>query len=448
MPAFVVNQYLNNSFGPQFSLLLILLALYCYDKKKILSYLFSFIALGVYEAPYILLFTAPLLQHQRDIKSYIKDSIQNTLILSAIIMIYFYKKSMSSHDSNFSHQFIIDPLRIVLGSLKGIKTCLISYFDRFQYVFGSFSFEHTMLFIFMFLLFFYVLTSIFKSKGKAELDGNGTHQSLKTINIVLWASFCLILAYLPFLLKAVHNPENVKGFYSRIHLVSKVGGATLISLVFYYLLNTSSRITRTILSSLIAVFFSLLVLFGYTIQKQYIGSWIFTRQVYCRLAPHLNDIKNADMVLLHLRERRLKEEYIYNFSGKPLLTPILHKKDCKKNNQYHRFIHLTYRSSDTPLHKALSFLRKDGQLLKFYSLATWSKFGTPVKNIIYLKENKQGKCLSLQRITGTIHYKGININLINTNKQNGSVTFLRPFELLRKFYGGTPQECQPCNNSG
>jgi hypothetical protein len=305
-----------------------------------------------------------------------------------------------------------------------------------------------MLFIFMFLLFFYVLTSIFKSKGKAKLDGNGTHQSLKTINIVLWASFCLILAYLPFLLKAVHNPENVKGFSSRIHLVSKVGGATLISLVFYYLLNTSSSIARTILSSLIAAFFSLLVLFGYTIQKQYIDSWVFTRQVYCRLAPHLNEIKNADMVLLHLRERKLKEEYINHFSGKPLLTPILDKNDCRKKNQYHRFIHLTYSPSDTPLHKALSFLKKDNQLLKFYSLATWSKYGTPVKNIIYLKEKKHGKCLSLQRITGTIHYKGINVNLINTNKQNEGVTFLRPFELLRKLYGSTPQECKPCNNDG
>ena len=387
-PADTTRAYLTHiGVYPSLTFLLIAFHLYLSNKKKS-SYLPATLMLLTYETAFPVFFIAPLINNKWDRKS-VKELMKHicilVIILASIVFIRKIKGEVRISNFQFKTVIISSIYNMLIGPLITMKMFLYRPFQ----VLTTFNDAHSIfLFAFLTILFFILLSKVSRS------DYDFSFSTKKIIKLFFLGTLMLILSYS----FAITVPAYaINSIYSRVHLSACLGGAIIFACMSTAVLRIAESFKQQIIVNiLLAGLFSLLIGFGFIIQKDFVKSWDYQRQFwtdFIRLCP---DLDNDSIVFINSEGfSPTKQITTLDWAVSRGLMHIYKLQDNYKNlaDDFHKMKPLVF----LLLPKWQKYFIVDGNIFQLKTKAVWTfrpintKFD--FKNLIFL-EIKDGKIVS------------------------------------------------------
>ncbi len=320
-PADTTKIWLTSLFGLQTALTFILIAFHLYISKKpiflYLSYLFILLSLITYETPFFVFLTAALLKQKRRIKIY-WELLLHSITLFIIISLVSLWRSLSG-ESRVANLDLWDSMQRALSNmLIGTSVSIKSYFtSSWQSLFLVF-YEN----LFIFVIVFFIICLVIILHYQEDVGNTFLPQNLKLISTGI---LMVILAY-PLTLNL--SATEIHGTWSRIHLSATLGVAFLGGYVCAIIINFNHfwRIKFFSIGAIIISFlFSLLLIYGINIQKDYALNWQYQKEFWQEITPLISDLDDGDLVLVEPTGINLTtKEMRANHWNTPAILPHLY----------------------------------------------------------------------------------------------------------------------------
>ncbi|WP_254174100.1 hypothetical protein [Planktothrix pseudagardhii] len=278
------------------SLTFLLLAFICYfNNQKILSYLLIFSTLFSYETVFPLFLTAPLFKNQWN-KSLLKEILRNTLILSTMLVLVFVARKLTGEARINQLDFltlILTPLcQMVIGPFVSLSLLI---YRPAQTLFNIK--DELLIFVPLSFLGFILLLSGLNQEPDQDTSNDNSILVSPVKNLTILGLTLLMLSYPLFFTRAA---TEINGRGSRVHMTASIGISILVGLLCYLILNRAQNhnFTKTLANASLAVFFSLLVGFGLTVQQENRISWEYQRAFWTDVIHLCPDITPDTIILV------------------------------------------------------------------------------------------------------------------------------------------------------
>jgi hypothetical protein len=282
-PADTTQSFLTHALGVQPSITLVLLAFHCYlsDWKKC-SYVFILLTLFTYETPFPVFFVAPLLQRRP--KSQI---VRHCVVLMAILTSVIVLRALAA-ESRVSHLGLQELLLFLTNPITGPLVTLLQYVYRpLQALFLLSGYEP--------------LALLACCIGLAAILSRGLWSETRSTRQPVWSSLScsqpaligLIMLIAAYPLTLTTLGFAVAGRGTRAHTAAIFGGSILCACACSVIFSRSTSTLRKCFATVgVASFFTLLLAFGLSVQRDYLLSWQEQRGFwtdFVRLCPDLSD---------------------------------------------------------------------------------------------------------------------------------------------------------------
>ncbi|MGF1937284.1 MAG: hypothetical protein RM347_023355 [Nostoc sp. ChiQUE02] len=295
-PADTNHAYLTHiSLYSSLTFLLLAFLFYLFN-KKLLSYLLIFASILCYETMLPLFVTAPLFKNHWD-KSLLKEMIRHILILAAMLATIVIVRKITGEGR-------IDELNILTSIFTPIRQMVIGPFISLSMFF--YRPAQTLLnlkgellvFVPLSILGFILLLSNLKIEAKEDFDANDNTLILSSIKKLTFLGLTLLVLSYPLFFTRVATEINGRG--SRVHMTAALGASILIGLLCYLIINlfNNNNLARNLANAGLAVFFSLLVGFGLTVQQENQMTWEYQRAFWTDIIHLCPDIEPDTIILV------------------------------------------------------------------------------------------------------------------------------------------------------
>ena len=328
-PAETTHAYLTH-INVYLSLTFLLMAFLCYFYgKKSLSYLLIFSSLFSYETVFPAFFAAPLLQKSWKNRKTLQEILVHGLILTAMLAVVFMARKVTGEGRIKELDFltlIFTPIRqMVIGPLVSLSMFFYRPAQTLANLKGELLIFVPLLFL-GFGLLFYTLRSRQEGEGETEHIFYASENSaiFSPINKLIAFSLALLVLAYPFNFTRVATEIN--GRNSRVHMTAAIGASILVGLFCYLIVNLAkSDVTKNIVNAGLAVFFSLLVGFGLTVQQENEISWQYQRAFWTDVINLCPDIAPETIILVDAPLNTAKHLHSFIQWGVPITLREIYK---------------------------------------------------------------------------------------------------------------------------
>ena len=305
------------------SITFLLLALLCFlHNKKILSYLLIFASLFCYETVFPAFLAAPLLKKRWD-RTMLKEILGHTLIIAAMLGIVFILRKVTGEDRINQLDLltiILTPIRqMAIGPLVGLSM----FFYRPAQTLLNLKGELLVFIPISFVGFLALLSSL---KSQTEQNGSAD-ENLPTESPIKQLTFLgLSLLIFSYALNFTRAATEINGRSSRVHMTAAIGASILVGLLAHLIVNLAkTNVTKNIVNGGFAIFFSLLVGFGLTVQQENQLSWQYQRAFWTDVIHLCPDIEPETIILVDAPLNTAK--YLHSFIqwGVPMTLRQIYK---------------------------------------------------------------------------------------------------------------------------
>jgi hypothetical protein len=300
--------FLTHSLGLQPSITLILLACHSYlSNRRILAYLLAFIVLFSYETPFLVFLAVPLLKKNWD-KRLVRELCFHGLILGAMLgSIYLLRIAIG--EGRVEGLGLGQAITVALTHmLAGPVISLGTYIYRPIQTLLVFDPQIAIAVALAFTAFLWMFSRL---PGAGKVKANDLWQVARHHNLyaslpeevrlsgrmAVTGGVMLIMAYpLTFTVRAY----ALSGRDTRVHAAGVIGAALLVASAFFLLLALTNghRLLRWVANGVMALALSMMVGFGFVIQRDYVLAWQYQREFWTELLPLVQDAKNTTYILV------------------------------------------------------------------------------------------------------------------------------------------------------
>jgi hypothetical protein len=294
--------FLTHTLGLQPSLTLLLLALHSYAaQKRWLAYSILAIMLFGYETPFPVFLAAPLLVKTWD-RRLRREIITHSLVLFAMLAAVFVLRRAIGEGRVAALgpvEMILTPLiHMLQGPFVSIGTFLYRPWQVIQSLDPEALIAAGLAFPALAWSLWRLKTNReFELLGQAGMEAALASNAFRTpARLALTGLIMLALAYpLTFTVRAY----AISGRDTRVHLAGVVGAAILWACICFFVLSWMEARKRKLIGvGIIAIVFSLLVGYGFLIQKDYMLAWQSQKQLWSGLLPLIPDVNEGTVVLV------------------------------------------------------------------------------------------------------------------------------------------------------
>ncbi len=298
--------FLTHALGLQPSLTFLLLAMHAFlSGKKWLAYGLVIPVLFIYETPFPIFLAAPLLETKWD-KAWLKRWVVHAVILGVMLagvtglrlLIGEGRVSeLGAKDAVITpliHMLIGPPVSLAMFVYRPIQALLALRWDAAIAIGLAIP------------LLAWILSRL---KADTPLDGRTLGLAISKRSLTLFNSSearllrlaiaglaMLILAYpLTFTVRAY----AISGRDTRVHFAAVIGAAILAACVILVILSwAESRRKQWLAAAGVAIFFALLLGYGFVIQRDYVLGWQYQRDFWREALPLITDVSEGTVVLI------------------------------------------------------------------------------------------------------------------------------------------------------
>jgi hypothetical protein len=299
--------YLTLSLGVQPTLTFLFFAFHSYMSGRYApAYLFASVILFGYETPFLVFLAAPILMKDWNIKTTRKLILHGFILGLILLVVYLFRKYMGSglrEELDLRDMIFISIKHI----LKGPLVSLGSYFFRPFELIKLIDPEIRIAVIVSFFPFLW-LFSWFTGKTKLSLNDFQHIFKLKReqhvldnevklfIQLIFSGIIMLIGSYA---LSFTVSTGFVAGRATRVHMPGVAGASVLLACGIYFLVVLSKSIHwRRVINIAIALEMSLMVGYGFTIQRDYVNAWQTQQRFWTDLLPLIVDADTNTVILV------------------------------------------------------------------------------------------------------------------------------------------------------
>jgi hypothetical protein len=310
--------FLTHALGFQPSLSFLLLAIHCYiSERRFLSYLFASLTLFTYEVTFPVFFAAPLLARKWN-KQTLKILIGHGLVLSSILAIFvlFRYAIGETRVSNLSFPEIITVP--VIHMIQGPFMSVRSYIHRPYQALRALNSSLALMIVTAIPVFMLVLRRVeieweinngvatFIRKAYREGLVDSIRNSFaplqlpkRLIDVIKLGISGLVMLILAYPLTFTVSPLSVYGRNTRVHFVAIIGATIICACICWLIINLAGSVTlKWIATFVVAVFFSLMLVFGFVVQEDYRRAWDLQREFWSDVIPLIPDTEEGTVVLV------------------------------------------------------------------------------------------------------------------------------------------------------
>lgn len=339
--------FLTHSLGLQPSLTFLLLAMHSYlSNKKFLSYILVTGILINYETPFLVFLGTPLLITKKWDKELVKELMLNTLVLGGILLAALLIRSIigESRVSGLGFpELITTP---ITHMLQGPIVSLGTYLYRPLQTVKAITSELSIPIIFGFLLIFWALSSLRMDKTPLMMPAIETVRRLNLRKLIaslkekefsfhvseelhpigrlsIAGIVMLVLAYpLTFTVRAY----AISGRDTRVHFAAVIGASILFACVIWIVLKVAQEYGKGRFGIIaISGFLSLLVAFGFIVQKDYLLSWQYQREFWTQVVELCPDLEKDTVILVDPAGLRYTRHIDANTWNLPRILPQIYQ---------------------------------------------------------------------------------------------------------------------------
>lgn len=311
--------FLTHALGLQPSLTFLLLAIHCYiSERRFLSYLLASLTLFTYEVTFPVFFAAPLLARKWN-KQTLKVLVGHGLVLGSILATFVVIRYAigETRVSNLSFPEIITvPVtHMVQGPFMSVR----SYIHRPYQTLRALNGRLALIIVTAFPAFMLILIRA-KIEWKMNIIGvatfirkayrEGLADSIRNsfiplqlpsslihvIKLGISGLVMLILAY-PFAFTV--SPLSVYGRNTRVHFAAIIGATIICACICWLIINLAGSVKmKWIGAFVVAVFFSLMLGFGFVVQDDYRRAWVLQKEFWSDVIPLIPDMEEGTVVLV------------------------------------------------------------------------------------------------------------------------------------------------------
>lgn len=292
-PQYTTQAWITASFGIQPSLTLLLIALHTWlSSRHWWAYASIFATLLFYETLFLPFLAAPLLVSGRQRQSPWLRRIPGHVVPPALMLVAVFALRVASGEGRISSQppldLIVTSLRHTLtGPLISMATCLYRPMQVVKALDGKLV---VLILPVLFALLLFMYRHLIHSKG-AETTSRPDLLRLSLAGLLM-----LILVYPLTLIGVV---EVVNGPQTRIHTASSVGFSILFTSLFSALLSLLEMFGKRRWALFpLALFFTLLLGFGFLVQRDYRSSWESQRAFWSDIVRLCPDLEDGTLILV------------------------------------------------------------------------------------------------------------------------------------------------------
>ncbi len=282
------------------SIALLLLAFLSYvHNQRILAYLLIFASLFCYETVFPLFLVAPFLKNEWN-KSLFKQALKNTLVLAAMLAIVFIARKLTG-EARISG---LDMLTLILTPIRQMAIGPLVSLGMFLYrPVGTLLNLQGELLIFVpvaFISFILLFSNLARELDRVDSQDNNHHDSDILSPLKKLTLLGLILLVLSYPLFFTVPATAMNGRASRVHMTAAIGSAILVGLCCYLATNLAknNHLSKNIINVSLAIFFSLLLGFGLTIQQENELTWQYQQAFWTDVIHLCPDIQPETIILV------------------------------------------------------------------------------------------------------------------------------------------------------
>lgn len=294
-PAFPLDIYITNTFGPKIALLLILAAMNLYlSGRLIFATILTFCSVMIYEAPAPLVLLAPLLNSEKDWLAWVKKTLlhQLFLILPLVIVALTRFLKADTHLVGKTSLVSYNVLQLAERLATAMVVSIGSYFDRIPFVLSRLNTDSLVVgFVGASLIFLTIV--FFMNEAERKLP------AIELFKCILFSILCIPASYAILSLKL--SPHITTGFGSRVHLVGGVAAGAILGLCSFLLVCRSRNTKQFFTSSIIvSCFVGFLCMNSYLIQQKYLTHWEYNKKFVLSIVESVPDISEIDLLFFSL----------------------------------------------------------------------------------------------------------------------------------------------------
>lgn len=299
--------FITCSFGVQTSLMWFLIAFHLYlGRRPAFAYLILALTLLTYETIFPVFLAAPLISKKWN-RNLLRPFITNGTVMAFLLLADYLLRRFAG-EKRTSALNIIETLKTsITHMVDGPLVALGTYLYRPIQALKAINLEMAIIMIVVFLVLAFVLLKLINGPGggvpdfKKVLRPRTFYRELPDeiksyLQLALAGIVMLILAY-PLTLTV--RAYAISGRDTRVHFAAVVGASIVCGAVFTAALSfIQNRNYRRLAIGVLALWFSLLVGFGFVVQKDYVQAWDYERAFWSSLLPQIQDIQNGTVILI------------------------------------------------------------------------------------------------------------------------------------------------------
>ncbi|WP_339383308.1 hypothetical protein [Oculatella sp. LEGE 06141] len=291
-PADTTQAFLTHALGVQPGLTLLLVSLHGYSFKtrlrSLLSYCCIFLSLFIYEKFFLVFLAAPLLRRS---PPRIRELLRHAAIMGVLLMGVLIARKASG-ESRVSE---LDPLavfKVITDSVLGPVVSVAMFIYRPITGLVSLQTDWFIPLALFFLISVYVLYQTHQTSRDRAAD------PFTFNDLYRWAIIGLSLLVLAYPLTLIGVVGEISGRGSRVHVAAVVGASILCACACSAIASIATARHKQPLAMLgLSAFFTLLLAFGFTIQRDFVTSWRYQQAFWSDLITLCPDM-TADTVIL------------------------------------------------------------------------------------------------------------------------------------------------------
>jgi hypothetical protein len=109
----------------------------------------------------------------------------------------------------------------------------------------------------------------------------------------------LVMLILAYPLSFTVSPLSVYGRNTRVHFAAIIGASIICACICWLIINIAGSLKAKWIGTLIlAMFFALMLGFGFVVQDDYIRAWVFQREFWSDVVPLIPDMEDGTVILV------------------------------------------------------------------------------------------------------------------------------------------------------
>lgn len=338
--------FLTHALGFQPSLAFLLLAIHCYlSERRFLSYLLATLTLFTYEVTFPIFFAAPLLTRKWN-KQTLKVLVGHGLVLGSILAIFVIFRYAIGETRvstlTFPEIITVPVTHMIQGPFMSVR----SYIHRPYQALRALTGRLALIIVTAIPAFLLILRraeiewemnvsgvatfirKVFR-EGLADSIRNSfiplqlPSRLIDVIKLGISGLVMLILAY-PFTFTV--SPLSVYGRNTRVHFAAIIGATIICACICWLIINLAGSVKLKWIGALvIAVFFSLMLGFGFVVQDDYRRAWVLQREFWSDVVPLIPDMEEGTVILVDPSQLRDTLHIGANFWNLPRVLDQIHR---------------------------------------------------------------------------------------------------------------------------